>query len=1461
VHQKITMKTHYNDVEYAKKMAQKGLSSFPPAIPFEKPAEKKSSNSEDEKDKFKTFDVKIDKNDDNSETIEYSIKVFEEGTPETYVQWYESYKELEAMMPLEKPDHKVNVIRNLLKGTYLEVFNTNLGEGNMTEKKVNDSLAKVSLKAFNNDRHAYRRQVQYMRYQLYFTTNNFKQFEHRLKQLNKYLKYFPIPPGKRSVSALPEENLIEIIDNSKPLEYHQQMLQNNYDPYDKDLEEFVQYIERLEASAKIASALSKNTSSSSSSKKKRKKSSTDTEEKEENKLHKCKYCKRMVTHKSDNCWEKPGNEHLKPSWLKRQKTSESKKTPSFTSEQVNFLIQNAHLAKNKNRKSKQIKKRKVTYKEQSESESDNHEDHNAIDKLLNDVDENSLTNSSSSDESYLNLYLSNHRLNKRRKITHATSEVVGEIADTANNTTRPLRVLLDSGTSATIVLRPFIAKTSRYKHERVKWNTMGGQFVTRKKAQISFKLVEFSHNKVINWTVHVDDQTDPTKAKYDMIIGSDLLSELKIDLLYSQQQIVWDEVVVPMKDRGTISSEELLQDIYEMTKDSTIIQMSEERHNEIIKAMYGKVSIKDHVKTLKHLSQPQQEELIKVLKAYPEMYEGAIGTLNIAPVHFELKKDAQPYHTRPFPVPKAYESLTKEECRRFEDAKIWHHTLDSTWAAPSFIVPKKTGDVRVVTDFRELNKWIVRKPYPLPKILDILQKMEKFKFATAVDLRKGYYHIPLDKATQKLCTTVLPWGKYSYERLPMGIATSPDIFQKAMNDIFGDLDYVLVYLDDILILSNDEDTFAQHLDKVKTVFARLHHMGMKVNLQKTEFFKQELEYLGYLLTPHGIKPLPKKVEAITRILPPKTKRQLRRFLGMVNYYRDMWKRRSHILAPLSKLISQKVKWNWGEEEQKAFEEAKRMIKQETMLAYPKFNEPFHIYTDASDTQLGGVIMQDNKPLAFYTRKMNSAQSNYSTGEQELLSIVETLKQFENILMGQRLIVHTDHLNLLYRKLASSRLVRWRMLIEEYGPEFRHIKGEKNVVADALSRLQMTPKQHDELKWEPEKDQMSYVTEEDILEEVFPMSPKELFAHQQKDKSLLSKLKDDPLYHTVKVEGKHLIHYKEKIVVPATLKERVMYWFHTYLVHPGSTRMLKTIQSTMYWSKMREDIDKYVKTCEVCQLTKKQRKKYGHLPAKQAEVKPWKRVNVDLIGPYTIKTKRKSYELRAMTMIDPATSWFEIARIHTKSSEEAQRIFDSTWLARYPRPKEIGFDNGGEFKQLFRELCDNMGIKQKPTTDYNPQSNAVLERIHQVLGNQLRSFELEDRPLTKEELTFEPFLTACAYAIRCTYHTTLQATPGQLVFGRDMILPVKFNADWALIAQRKQDQIDSSNRAENSKRIDYTYKVGDKVLLTKPGILRKLATPRTGPFEVQQVFSNGTINIRRGAIIQRVNIRRVSPFHE
>jgi hypothetical protein len=193
------------------------------------------------------------------------------------------------------------------------------------------------------------------------------------------------------------------------------------------------------------------------------------------------------------------------------------------------------------------------------------------------------------------------------------------------------------------------------------------------------------------------------------------------------------------------------------------------------------------------------------------------------------------------------------------------------------------------------------------------------------------------------------------------------------------------------------------------------------------------------------------VEAIMPLTPPTTKRQLRRFVGMINYYRDMWQRRSHILAPLTAMCSAKARFVWLDKEQKAFADIKAIIRRKTLLTHPDFLKDIHIHTDSSDYQLGAVILQNDRPLAFYCRKLNSAQKQYTTGKQELLSIVETFKEFKNIILAQKLIVHTDHKNLLHQKMSTDQIIRWRLLIEEFGPTFMHIKGEKNVIADALSR--------------------------------------------------------------------------------------------------------------------------------------------------------------------------------------------------------------------------------------------------------------------------------------------------------------------------------------------------------------------------------------------------------------------------
>jgi hypothetical protein len=212
--------------------------------------------------------------------------------------------------------------------------------------------------------------------------------------------------------------------------------------------------------------------------------------------------------------------------------------------------------------------------------------------------------------------------------------------------------------------------------------------------------------------------------------------------------------------------------------------------------------------------------------------------LNIKPVRLELIDGAKPYHARPFPVPQSLEATTKTEMKRLTDIDVFNRSSDSEWAAPTFIQAKKTGDVRILTDYRRLNAQIKSKPFPLPKISDLLRKLSGFKYATAIDLSMRYYHIPLDLEAHKLCTTILPWGKYQYKRLPMGVKTSPDIFQRIMYELLGDIPNIQVYLDDILITSNG--TFEEHAAIMEQVLDRLQKANFRANLRKCYFGDSKL---------------------------------------------------------------------------------------------------------------------------------------------------------------------------------------------------------------------------------------------------------------------------------------------------------------------------------------------------------------------------------------------------------------------------------------------------------------------------------------------------------------------------------------------------------------------------------------------------------------------------------------------
>ncbi len=533
-----------------------------------------------------------------------------------------------------------------------------------------------------------------------------------------------------------------------------------------------------------------------------------------------------------------------------------------------------------------------------------------------------------------------------------------------------------------------------------------------------------------------------------------------------------------------------------------------------------------------------------------------------------------------------------------------------------------------------------------------------------------------------------------------------------------------------------------------------------------------------------------------------------------------------------------------------------------MLAYPDFNKPFQIHTDASHYQLGAVISQEGKPIAFYSQNLNPAQTRYTTTERELLSIMEMLKEYRTILLGHEIKVFTDRKNLVYKHFNTERVMRWRLLLEEYGPKLTYIKGPHNIVADAFSRMELTEEEFSAEAFAADNDAGDFP-------ENFPLSYRELAYEQAENKELQSKLQSNTNEYKTK-SYRHgdreyqLVTHNDKIVVPPSLQMRVTEWYHTHLLHPGETRMELTLAQHYCWRGLRSTVQRVCRACTVCKRLKPKYGKYGKLPPKQPETIPWHTLCIDLIGPYTFGKKKNEVHLHCLTMIDPATGWFEITEIPNRQADYVANALELTWLTRYPWPTEVIMDRGREFAAEVRDTLHNeYGFARKLITTRNPQANAMVERAHQTLHNQIRSCDIKDKRDLDEEFGWDGILAALRQAMRATVHTTTRATPTQLVFGRDALLNVSFEADWQYIKERKQCLILQNNKRENANRITHQYQVGDHVMV-KLDPNRKHGSDRySGPHNVTQVFDNGTVKLSKvasngRAVYETWDIRNLTP---
>ena len=1052
-----------------------------------------------------------------------------------------------------------------------------------------------------------------------------------------------------------------------------------------------------------------------------------------------------------------------------------------------------------------------------------------------------------------------------------------------SKTYKSYRMLIDNGASDDLANENIISSRSGVEEEcNSTWKTKVGTFTTTKKVRVkNIKLPQFTASRSFDTSFHLFKPSPGDK--YDFVMGRKTQQRLGLDIINSSKSFSWGGIQVSMvpKNHFTKSAIGKLSKKFngEIQEQAEVLRWAEREEEcyairKILESKYEKMDTTEVVGNQTHLTDVERQVSKEILDQRVSLFQGERGKWKGVPVDIKLRTGATPYSARPYPIPKAHRKLVKEEVQRLVSIGLLTQVEASEWAAPSFAIPKKDQRIRFVTDFRKLNECLVREPYPLPVIQDVLHTLGAFRYATCIDLSMGYYSMSLNEAAKKLCVTCLPWGLYQYNMLPMGIKVASDVFQSAMGRLFLDMEEVLIYIDDILILGTG--SFGEHMKTVDEVLQRLEKYGLQVNPLKSFWAQDQVEYLGFLITRDGIRPQVKKVQGILDMGRPTNTKQLRGFVGMINYYKSLWPRRSHLLAPLTAMTSKNIKFKWEQVHENAFQLIKKMVAQDTMLIHPDFSKTFILHTDASDLQIGGVISQDGKPIAYFSKKLNAAQMKYTTIDKELLAIVETLRHFRTILLGHEIVIFTDHKNLTYPNSdhGSQRVLRQRLIIEEYGAELRYVKGESNVVADTLSRIPINTITQNSVAAEEEVYLNRRVFEDSIT---FPLDLDTIREGQKDDAHLERLLKDvrtKNKFRKEKVQDTRLwtmldkTSNEPKIFVPKKARKDIIDWFHTNLHHIGDERTQQTIKQHFAWPGLGEEVSRYIRKCPICQKKKKTGvKNYGKVPMSlDTSTAPFDVVHLDMIGPWSIKCKiadkRVSVAIQALTMVDKATNWPEIIQANEKNAELIARLFDRQWLCRYPRPKKVIHDNGGEFTGFeFQEMMSSYGIKAVPTTVKNPRSNSIAERMHLTMGDMLRTMEFEG-PDWKEEI--DTALQSVAWAIRSTVSMTTGHTPGQLLFSRDMIMQVRVVADWERIKAARMKAAATANQQENKTRLDYQYQIGDKILVKKliqGEVAPKMADPYEGPYEILKVYKNGTLKIKRGSYEETIHIRRVKPFRE
>ena len=775
--------------------------------------------------------------------------------------------------------------------------------------------------------------------------------------------------------------------------------------------------------------------------------------------------------------------------------------------------------------------------------------------------------------------------------------------------------------------------------------------------------------------------------------------------------------------------------------------------------------------SIKTLGIQEAEEKVKELKKkYKNVFSKELGTMKDIKAHLTLKENASPKFVKSRSVAFALKPKIEEELDKMVEEGILEKVNHSNWATPIVPVPKKNG-LRICGDFKvTVNPQLQIDHHPLPKIEDIFASLGKGKKFTKIDLKNAYLQMEVDEESQELLTISTHKGLYRYNRLMFGIASAPAIFQRTIEQIMADVPGINIILDDMIITG---DTDEEHLKNIEHALQKLDEHNLRVNPDKCEFFKEEVEFCGHIVDKDGLHKTEEKIRAIVDCPEITNVQELRSFLGLVQYYARFMPNLSAVVYPLNQLLKKNAKWQWSDECENALQTVKSMITSDLVLMNYDPALPLVLACDASSRGLGAVIShtlpdKTERPIAFASRSLNDAEKNYSQIDKEALALVWGVKKFSSYLYGNKFTLITDHKPLLsifgpkkgLSATTGARLQRYSLFLAGYDYDIRYKSTTAHGNCDSLSRLPLVETEINSLD----------VTDEFLnsMMENLPVTCTQIANNTRKDRVLSqvfeyvsegwSEMEQCDMNNELKpffnkrVElslHQGCIMWGARVVIPDNLKKVVLKELHEG--HVGVVKMKALARSYLWWPTIDIDIENMAKSCSGCTANKVNPPEAPIHPW-EFPTKPWSRVHIDFAGPFM--------GYMYLVLVDAYSKW-PIVKVMknttaTQTVEVVRAVFADCGVC-----DEIVSDNGPQFvSEEFSHFLRMNGVRHIRSSPYHPRTNGLAERFVQTFKQAMKAAK-------NDSGTIQTKVSKFLLQYRNAEHATTKESPAKLFLRRSL----------------------------------------------------------------------------------------------